>query len=677
MARRSEPTAAAPRAAAPTLTSQLAQLGLSSVGWGRRRRASSALYVGASRDATARLRVRDAERAARTVKAAEGYLRHEFSLLGSGPFVPGDPERPAHDGYQPIDWYLDPIRGLRFPRGVPHKEWKLYEMRPGDADVKYPWELARCQHWATLGQAFAITGDERFAQEMFRQLDDFVGANPVGIGINWTCTMDVALRAVSWSIGLDLVRASASLDEASWERAYRALFDHGAFIRGNLENTYEVTSNHFLSNVVGLWFLGAVFADLPEGQAWAAFARESLETEIDVQVLPDGADFESSVPYHRLVTELFLGCARLGQTIGAPLSSHYSSRVHDMVSYLAGVLRPDGLMPQVGDADDGRLHVLTDAGCWMPQDARHVLGPAGFMFSETGWIAVGGDVGLWEAAWWGCAVDEAAAMAAAGPAPAARLYPDAGVAVARERSGHYLLITNGVVGTKGFGNHKHNDQLSFEYHFGGVPIVVDPGSFVYTSDPSARNLFRGTASHSTLCVDGTEQNELNPEWLFRLFETARAEHLSFTSTERFVEYRGRHAGYTRLDPPVTHERRFHFERESGTLLIGDRLEGHGSHILQWHFHLAPGVDVQHQDARRFMLTADGVNVRLQIPEGLDGSVSSAWYSPSYGARVPCAAIDLRAPVTLDGVHTWAFVLCDAAHEPFTAAAASFLEGLQS
>ena len=25
------------------------------------------------------------------------------------------------DGYQPIDWYLDPIAGLRFPRGVPYK----------------------------------------------------------------------------------------------------------------------------------------------------------------------------------------------------------------------------------------------------------------------------------------------------------------------------------------------------------------------------------------------------------------------------------------------------------------------------------------------------------------------------------------------------------------------------
>ena len=675
MSPRSGPTAQVERAPA-TLASQLAEGRLSPEEWIRRRRTSNALYVGVASDTAPRMRVRDVERVAGTVKAAEGYLRHEFSLLGSGPFVPADPERSAHDGYQPIDWYLDPVRGLRFPRGVPYKDWKLYDMRPGNADVKYPWELARCQHWATLGQAFLITGDERFAHEIFRQLDDFVDANPVGIGINWTCTMDVALRAVSWAVGLDLVRG-ASLDEASWERAFRALFDHGTFIRANLENTYEVTSNHFLSNVVGLWFLGAVFADLPEGQAWTAFARESLENEIDVQVLPDGADFESSVPYHRLVTELFLGCARLGQAMGAPLSSHYMSRVHDMVNYLADVLRPDGLMPQVGDADDGRLHVLADAGRWEPQGARHLLGPAGFMFDETGWITVGGNVGLWEASWWGYAVDEASPIVAGAPPSIARLFPDAGVAVAREQSGHYLLVTNAAVGTKGFGNHKHNDQLSFEYHVAGAPVVVDPGSFVYTSDADMRNLFRGTRSHSTLDVDGVEQNELNPEWLFRLFETARAEHLAFANTDCVVEYRGRHVGYTRLENPVVHERRFRFDRKTGRLLIGDHLEGRGIHVLRWHFHIAPGVDVQQQDARRFLLTAAGVTVRLDVPEGLDGSVSSAWYSPSYGVRIPCLAIDLRASVELEGVRTWAFVLCDASLDPFTTDATGFLAGLQS
>lgn len=625
--------------------------------WVERRRTTAATYVDLDDSALQSACELAPALGTAVVAAAERAMRHEFALLGSGPFVPVDPDRPARDGYVPIDWYLDPVRQLRFPRGIPYKEWKLYEMRPGNADIKYPWELARCQHWVSLGQAYRLTGDKRFADEIFRQLDDFVEANPVGVGIHWTCTMDVALRAVAWTVAFDLLRRSPGTDTERWRRAYSALFDHGLFIRANLENNYEVTSNHFLSNVAGLWFIAAAFADLPQGQAWAAFARASFEAEIDVQVLPDGADFESSVPYHRFVTELFLGGARLAGYIGQPFSDRYHARIRDMVEYLAAVLRPDGLMPQSGDADDGRLHVLSGAGHISPQDPRHLFGPAARMFGRPEWLDAGGEQAEWEAAWWGLA--EPGTEAPEHPGTSApeyptvvRLFPDAGHAVVRNAR-TYLLVTNSIVGTRGFGNHKHNDQLSFEYHAGGVPIVVDPGSFVYTSDPAARNLFRSTAYHNTLGIDGVEQNETNPEWLFRLFEQAHAEHLGFEEGDGWVEYRGRHVGYQRLPEPVVHERRFRLDARSGQLTIDDRLSGHGRHRLSWHFHLAPGVSA-HPESGGCRLSAPGASIILRWPPVLAAVVSDAWYSPSYGARTACRALDLTTDADVDTDSEWCF-----------------------
>src|SRR5439155_597498 len=158
-------------------------------------------------------------------------------------------------------------------------------------------------------------------------------------------------------------------------------------------------------------------------------------------------------------------------------------------------------------ADDGRLHVLSGYGTVSPQDGRHIFGPAGAIFGERAWTCLAGT--SWEAAWWG--LDPERPAPASAPAASA-LFPDAGIAVMRTPSA-YLLVTNGIVGTRGFGNHKHNDQLSFEYHSGGIPLFVDAGSYVYTSNAAARNKFRGTAMHNTMQVDDVEQNEINPEWL--------------------------------------------------------------------------------------------------------------------------------------------------------------------
>ena len=622
------------------------------VDWWSERRRRRVFYSTIGAAAVEALRRRDPDRTARTIAAAERVLGHQFNLLGSGPYVPRDPDRPQRGGYLPIDWYLDPVRDLRFPRGVPHKQWNLLEMRPGNADIKHPWELARCQHWMTLAQALQLTGDDRFAQEIGRQLDDFVEANPTGVGVNWTCTMDVGLRAVNWAIALETVHACAALDEDFWLRAYGALHDHGVFIRNNLENTYEVTSNHYLSNLLGLLFLGRTFDDLSTGAEWTAFSRNAIEEEMRVQVLPDGADYESSIPYHRLVAELFLGALRLTEHAGAPMSGTYRARVHDMVSLLASVLRPDGLMPQLGDADDGRLHVFEGYGATSPQDPRHLFGPAAAMFGDASWAALGGAAAAWEAAWWG--LDMSAMPAAHAAGEIAQLFPAAGLAVASTAAGHYLIVTNGVVGTNGFGNHKHNDLLSFEYHHGGTPLIVDPGSYVYTSDGQARNRFRSTASHNTVMIDRTEQNELRPDWLFRLFETSHAESIAYHAAADVVHYRGRHHGFERLADPVTHERTFTFDRRSGQLAIVDSLIGHGRHQAAWHFHLAPRVRADQVEERVVALCAGDRRWVLRVPAGMAVAIGDAEYSPSYGVTVPCMAIDLSLDVDLTGEQRYDF-----------------------
>lgn len=561
-----------------------------------------------------------------------------------------DPDRRRTTTYTPIDWNIDPVAGLRFPTKFPHKAWNP-SLRPGMADIKWPWEIGRCQHWIALGQAYRLSGDERFARELINQLDDYLEANPVGTGLQFVCTMDVAIRAFNWAMAFEMIRASAAFSLAAMDRAYRALFDVGQFIEENLENNYEVTSNHFLSNIVGLYAVGVAFRDLDAGQRWISRSRDWLEQEMRVQVLDDGVDYESSVPYHRLVTELFLGAARLADIEGAPLSAFYYDRLRRMIEAHLALLRPDGLMPQVGDADDGRLHIFTDYGTWKPQDGRHLAGPAAFVLGEASWNAAGGDDGRWEAAWWGAPIDVPSAVE--GPVNVAQLFPHAGIAVSRT-GGTYLLVTNGRVGTNGFGNHKHNDNLSFEFHADGVPLIVDPGSYVYTSDPDARNRFRMTGYHNTLRIDDVEQNDVRLDYLFRMFETSTVEHAGFNDRVDELTYTGRHTGYERLPAAVTHERSFHLAKPTGVLSIVDRMAGSGRHQLAWHFHFAPGVTVTERGTGQIALSAGGRSWAFVLPGDLRPKISAAWYSPSYGVRIPCTSLDLTIETAITETSAYRF-----------------------
>ncbi len=123
------------------------------------------------------------------VRAADRVLRHEFDLLGSGCVALA----------ASLPWHTDFKSGREWP--VDYAPQMEYLEIDKPTDVKVPWELSRCQHFTTLGQAYWLTGDERYAREFVDETYDWIGRNPWAHGVNWACPMDVALRAVSWIWG--------------------------------------------------------------------------------------------------------------------------------------------------------------------------------------------------------------------------------------------------------------------------------------------------------------------------------------------------------------------------------------------------------------------------------------------------------------------------------------------
>jgi hypothetical protein len=295
------------------------------------------------------------------VERADAVLEHRFDLLGSGPTELGDE----------IDWHAD----FKTGRSWPLKHSSLLRTSYGDgSDIKVPWELSRSQHLPLLAGAYRLTSDGRYLDELGSQLRSWIAANPVELGPNWATTMDVAIRAANWVAALALVAEQAE-NERWFAQALESLLLHGRFVRSHLEWS-EARGNHYLSDVVGLLPVAALFSGGWEGRAWADWAAGELASEMEHQVRPDGTAHEASTTYHRLVTELFLcGTQATDALVPGRLPDSYRARLDRMLEFVRDYTRPDGLAPQIGDADDGRFLPLGNYGA-DPRDHRHLFAQA-------------------------------------------------------------------------------------------------------------------------------------------------------------------------------------------------------------------------------------------------------------------------------------------------------------
>jgi uncharacterized heparinase superfamily protein len=559
------------------------------------------------------------------VTAADRVLNHEFDLLGSGPVNVGGA----------LPWHSDFKTGREWPVRF-CKDIEYLELdRP--SDVKVPWELSRAQHFPLLGQAFWLTGDERYAREFVAEVSDWIDRNPLAYGVNWACAMDVSLRAANWMWGFYFVGAAHACAGDGFRRKFiRSLYMHGEFVSRNLE-TSDINGNHYLSDAVGLIFMGVMFRDTPAGVRWLETGEEILTREIEAQVYPDGVDHEASTPYHRLVLELFLTGFLLLEKTGRAVPQPAWQRVELMLDFVAAYTKPNGLAPLVGDADDGRVQKL---GTQNLNDHRYLLATCAARFGRGDHKRDAGSFA--DEAFWLLGPDGAAAFDAlpvTSEAGRSAAFPEGGFFVLRSPSAH-LFIDCGDVGMRGRGGHGHNDILSFELFMNGANVVTDCGAFVYTASREWRNRFRSTAFHNTIQVDGEEVNRfVEPNALWQLVDDARPAEVRWGFGPSGNFWQGSHTGYQRLPSPSTPTRAVWMDAAAPIVAFRDRVAGTGRHRITTRWHLDPACDVSRHD-NDFRITSGGSETWMLPVEPAPASfkVEDGWVSSSYGVKVECKVV---------------------------------------
>lgn len=450
-------------------------------------------------------------------------------------------------GSREREWRRDPLSNYLWPLDY-HRDLQL--QRSDGSDVRVVWELNRLGHLLRLEDP----------AEFLDQLQSWSRQNPYGRGPNWTCAMEVALRAMNVLVAVKRLSNSPQFDAEGLNFVLKLLQQHGRYIQNNLEFSYIATSNHYLSDVTGLLWLGVLLPELKEAESWKTFGLTELLNEMDKQILPDGADFESSTGYHRFVLELFLYSFMLCRENKIEVPRKYWRKLHQMLEFVKAYIRPDGLAPLIGDTDGGQVLPLQ---AHHANDHAYVLDIAAEVFNDP-------DLKF--------------------PQETSRAFPDAGIYIMRS-SDCYLCFNASGAGINGRGSHGHNDALSIEVSARGRAFIVDPGTYVYTANLQMRHAFRSTAYHSTVKIDGEEQNTTDVNMPFVIGNEAQPRVLEWHSTADEDKIVAEHYGYRRLPASVTHRRTVTFNNRECSWLIDDEFIGDGEHEFETFFHFTSGLDL--------------------------------------------------------------------------------------
>jgi hypothetical protein len=318
------------------------------------------------------------------------------------------------------------------------------------SDIKVPWMLGRLNHLTLWAYAYYHTKDEHFLKKCILHLEDFIEKNPPYYGVQWTCAMEVALRAINIIISISLLDKEILADLK--KRLYNFLMYHVWYIQNHWELYDGKTNNHYLSNLVGYWWLCSFFK-INDERRWCG---EKIIKEVEKQQLSDGTFYEGSTAYHRLSTDL-ISMALAIDTDGLLFSLKEKSEKMEQVCTHFHYNENDMIL--IGDNDSSPvLHPqLLDL---MRQKPHQVQG----IFNLK----------------------------------------DFGLDILKNDTMH-VTLRHHVYNPRQPSGHFHDDCNAITLALNNKLCIVDPGTYVYTSSLPWRHALRASSAHATCFLRGNKK----------------------------------------------------------------------------------------------------------------------------------------------------------------------------
>lgn len=355
----------------------------------------------------------------------------------------------------------------------------------------------------------------------------------------------ISLRGVNWVKFL-------SENTIKDSRIDKILHQHYFILLKNLE--YHLLGNHLLENAFSLLFGAYYFQD----NKLYNKSKDLLFSELNEQVLNDGAHFELSPMYHQIILSRLLDSIQLiklnSEWKKDDLLSFFLQKASLMISWLSNITYKNGNIPMVNDATFNIAPHSKKIFAY----AKHLgVNNQNISLSDSGYRKI-----------------------------ISKYYE--------------LFLDVGNVGPDYQPGHAHSDTFNFELIKNGNPIFVDTGISTYEKN-AIRQSERATHSHNTVKIGSKEQTQV---WGgFRVAK--RASITSLTEKPNLIE--ASHDGY--LSDGYKHTRSFLWGEKY--LILSDEINRSTSNKAKAYFHLHFSIKQPLVDGNTIILEYPGVSIEFE------------------------------------------------------------------
>lgn len=560
------------------------------------------------------------------INRADGISEGFFDLLGY---------ENLHFKNKIPDWHYDPISQKTSPR----LHWsKIEEVNAAETgDKKIIWELNRQQYFTVLGRAYWLTRDERYAETFVAHLESWFTENPPKTGVNWLSSLELAFRSISWIWAFHFFKDSPKVTPEVFVQMLKYLYLHGRHLETYL-STYFSPNTHLTGEAFGLYFLGAFLPELKDATRWKDLGYKILMNALDFQIRADGVYCEQSSHYHRYTTDFYANLLILRKLEGAEIERKHQKKLEQLFEFLLFITQPNGETSLFGDDDGGRFYFLDEN---IITDFRPTLALGATLFERGEFKFAAKDASaevIWLLGVEG--LQKFDSLEAFAPEETSKAFKESGFFAMRDSwktDANFILVDCGELGFLNCG-HAHADALNFVLSLNGEPIFIDSGTYNYTSDLEARQIFRSTSAHNCLTVN--DESSSIPGGAFSWKSTADAKLLEWREDKDSVCFRGTHNGFARFN--VNYEREILLKKHDSVILT-DSVKSVDLNSYELNFILSPRVDAEIKNdwvtiynkknrEQTFLKIHTQIVAQNKSEKGV-WKIEQCWISPRYGAKV--------------------------------------------